>query len=135
MAGNGLKVAKAGSAVWLPKILKQLGFEATPPVAAQITNGFLKVVKDSGYIFTQDELIKVKQALKNIEKEGLAKQLMILAEVSKVVKDTKVTPDNKLNLVTLLGAVQSTRQKEIPEQDAEKFFTEMKEIIKKGKNN
>ena len=134
MAENGLKVAKAGSEVWLPKILAQLGFEATPPVAAQITNGFLKVVKDNGHIFTQDELIKVKQALKNIEKEGLAKQLIILAEVSKVVKDTKVTAENRLDLVKLLGAVQSTRQKEIPVQEAEKFFSEMKEIMKKGKN-
>jgi hypothetical protein len=33
-----------------------------------------------------------------------------------------------------LGAVQSTRQKEIPVQEAEKFFSEMKEIMKKGKN-
>ena len=138
MAENGLKVAKAGSAVWLPKILKQLGFEAAPPVAAQITNGFLKVVKDSGYIFTQDELIKVKQALKNIEKEGIVKQIMIFAEASKTLKETKVTSKNKPDLVNLLGKIQSKRQKEQTKEEVDKFFDEMavetKDIIKKSKN-
>jgi hypothetical protein len=134
MAGNGVKVAKAGTAVWLPKILKQLGFEAVPPTAAMITNGFLKVIKDSGHAYTQDELIRIKQTLKNIEKEGLAKQLMIFGEASKILKETKVSSKNKPDLVNLLGAIQSKRQKEIPEQEAEKFFTEMAEIMKKGKN-
>lgn len=134
---EGVKVAKAGAPVWVPKFLAQLGFEGGPPVATQVINGFFNIIKENyGHLFTQDELIQIKQKLNNLEKEDTMKNLVAFSESLNKLKE-KEKSGKSITKQDIKDGVQSVVDKDLKEitpQQLQSIIGSAKEIIKKGKN-
>lgn len=136
-AKEGVKVAKAGPAVWIPKFLAQVGVEGVPPVAAQVTNGFFNIIKDNyGNLFTQDELVQIKRKLKNLEKEDTMKLLVGFSESYKKLKEKEKSgnPITKQDINNGIQSVVNKDMKEITPEQLQSIIGTAKEIMKKDKN-
>lgn len=113
VGNEGLIIPKAGASVWGPKLLKQFGIEGSIPVSGILVNSFFNVIKNTyGHIYSEDELIKVKQFLENLKTMN---NIELLSKASIALEDLKlenITKENKPDLVQKLGESLGSKYKE-----------------------